>query len=434
MTGPRHQPSRPRASSGSGPGSAKGPVTATEIDRIAHRIAQQPVRLRSGDGTREVPAAEAILLATAKSAGEGNSHAAWLMLEQFRRAEERLAADDAELRALAASFRLGQTLRIARAKAAGEDATRILPHPDDIDPDHPGGARITGPSTDAEWDAALRSVRVREAWLLQHALDRSLDASDRKARRKSGRKSGRATQAGAETGFKDGVAGGTEERTGAGEEAGSGDGGAVLPGMAEEAGRHGPGTGGAAGRKTRRARTAAGGSGPGVIPGDALCMAQLAELSLPTRLRRGPDGMVSRMMDLSALTQRALLKQSRAAWAAAGMDLPRGTRAPPPGQMLAVLGAGARAVREVLSPGFDPRDVEAVAADMYDEVIDIIRAWRGRPGEAGGGTGGARGGHPGGGSPGGGNSPDRCGPGHRPSLPPSFPDTTAHSEGGPHGA
>ncbi len=268
---------------------AKGPGAPTGIDRLAHRIAQQTLRVRSGDRAIEMTTAEAILMATARSAAAGNSSASWLILDCFRRADERLASEMAERRKLATDFKQDQARRIARAAAVGEDSTRILPHPDDIDPDHPAGPRITGPATPEEWRTALRGVRLREAWLLQHALERSLDRSRQR----------------------------NKDRSGASEEDRSQD--SIT------------------------------------VPGDALCMMELAHLS-----------------------QRELLKQTRAAWAAAGTPLPRGTRAPPPGQMLEVLSAGVRAAREVLAPGFDPRDVEAVAADLYDEVVGIMRVWNGR--------------------------------------------------------
>ena len=169
----RRAPSAPR------PGAGEAQDTAlTEHERTVLRSARRKTRVRIGGEASDITMTEAVLAKTAQAALEGNSHAQWLFLDQAERAEARdRARIDGELE-FGARYKARCMAELRAARQRGEPEPLILPHPDDIELDRERGIRVMGPATPEHYRACQQTVRLRDALILQQALDWRLSGRD----------------------------------------------------------------------------------------------------------------------------------------------------------------------------------------------------------------------------------------------------------------
>lgn len=151
----------------------------TDVDRSFLSLSQQTTKVRIGGESQNMTILEAVTFRTAQTALEGNSHAQWVFLDQTRDATRRTEEEKASQRATLADLFFAQVRRIRAAESSGRPTDRILPHPDDIDYSIATGPAIRGPITAEDWADCLATVRLRDAWLVQDALDRALQGQRR---------------------------------------------------------------------------------------------------------------------------------------------------------------------------------------------------------------------------------------------------------------
>lgn len=146
----------------------------TEYDRSVLTLSQQKTKVRIGGETQEMTIADAVNRSTVQSALQGNSHAQWLIQHQTAEASAKREAEKALQRHNLEILYTYNSRAIRAAKAAGQPTELILPHPDDIDFSIETGPAIRGPADEADWLVCLSMARLRDALLLQDALDRAL--------------------------------------------------------------------------------------------------------------------------------------------------------------------------------------------------------------------------------------------------------------------
>lgn len=99
---------------------------------------------------------------------------------------------------------------------------------------------------------------------------------------------------------------------------------------------------------------------PTIEKGDGVFLAMVLNETLPPRLQRSSTDFISTQMSLARRAQRELLKQTRAAWAQAGHEVPRGARpisAETGAAMFELLSDAARICSEGLSEAESERRV-----------------------------------------------------------------------------
>jgi hypothetical protein len=122
------------------------------------------VRVRSGEGTEELPTSQVVMRALAAEAMKpGNIFA---KREYLRRLDHVEAVEFAHRREIFEYWSNRATearVLIERARAAGEPEPRVLPHPDDVLLDYTElTVRIVGPISEAEAARTDRVVRIKE--------------------------------------------------------------------------------------------------------------------------------------------------------------------------------------------------------------------------------------------------------------------------------
>lgn len=150
------------------------PTGASLADDLILREAERLITVREGDRTRETTTIEAILRAQTKSAAGGNAYAQKHIIERYDRAARAKQADVAEFIAKAEGYIERCRSEIAEAEACGAPPPRLLPHPDDIVIDRETGVRILGPIDEDEAAKVEETCRMRDALLMQEALDHRL--------------------------------------------------------------------------------------------------------------------------------------------------------------------------------------------------------------------------------------------------------------------
>lgn len=166
--------SRKRSRRGTEP---EPPEALTPYDEAVDALARRRVSARVNGEQRELEALEFLLFKTFETGIGGSPYAQRVMLDRFHR----VAAQKRDL--LAAEVRDGYEL-LARqrrwlvdARAAGRPERDVLPHPDDIVIDPATGVRIAGPRTPEERAICEETRALRDALLLQAALEER-DAPD----------------------------------------------------------------------------------------------------------------------------------------------------------------------------------------------------------------------------------------------------------------
>lgn len=122
------------------------------------------VRVRSGEGTEELPTAQVVMRALGAEAMKPGTVLA--KIAYLRRLDETEAAEFARRKQIFEYWcdRVAKArAQIERAKAAGETEPRILPHPDDVQFDYSElTVRIVGPIDEAEAERTDRIYRLKE--------------------------------------------------------------------------------------------------------------------------------------------------------------------------------------------------------------------------------------------------------------------------------
>jgi len=109
-----------------------------------------------------------------------------------------------------------------------------------------------------------------------------------------------------------------------------------------------------------------------VSPGDPLIMANVLNQCLPKRLRRSDNEMIGLMMKLERRPIRMLLKETYAAWKAAGCPRRRGEYAPPPEKMMAVLNVSTELTRWYAQNKTDLSGLNEVVEDLVHEHFGVM--------------------------------------------------------------
>lgn len=105
--------------------------------------------------------------------------------------------------------------------------------------------------------------------------------------------------------------------------------------------------------------------------GDPIIMANVLNRCLPKRLRRSDDAMIDRMMKLERRPIRALLKETYAAWKAAGCPRRRGAYAPPPEKMMGVLNVSTELTQWYAQNKSDLSGLNGVVKDLIYKHFGI---------------------------------------------------------------
>ena len=146
-------------------------IKMTELDRAVLEATSKPINIRTPEGSRTVTVLEAVVATIAKTALGGSTHAQRHLLERI---EE---ADSSKQHEIERDVEIGHKLRnMMQAKRLacfkkGKDPEAVLPHPDDIIIDKATGYSIVGPIDEVELRECKRICNLRDALLLQDALE-----------------------------------------------------------------------------------------------------------------------------------------------------------------------------------------------------------------------------------------------------------------------
>lgn len=133
--------------------------------------AKRPVRVREGDAYSEISAAHALVRAIFNTALKGHPYAQRTLVERLDRLEREEACEVAEEHAFWEEYQDRCRSHIKTARDAGEVVPAALPHPDDIVIEPGRRVRITGPLDEEEAAKFDDYCRLRDALILQDALD-----------------------------------------------------------------------------------------------------------------------------------------------------------------------------------------------------------------------------------------------------------------------
>lgn len=160
-------------------GNPKGRPKAVKLDldsdrsanAIALREGERLISVREGTETRDMPIIDAVFRKQSATALGGNAYAQKHKIEQYKHAERerrQKIAKDIELYTYYVETRRAE---IAEAKAKGQPHPDPLPHPDDVVIHPEKGVRFIGPFTEEGRAWVEENARVRDALIMQDALD-----------------------------------------------------------------------------------------------------------------------------------------------------------------------------------------------------------------------------------------------------------------------
>ncbi|OYU47321.1 MAG: hypothetical protein CFE31_17545 [Rhizobiales bacterium PAR1] len=166
---------RPR---GSGKGGAKGkstqPVSPTTIDEVRRRHVASRVKIRDGDGVREISTYEALLRQIEKLAFSGGVQATRLAIGIHEQTARELEAEHQDCLAWVTEYRANYVARAAAYERAGEAIPDWIAWPEDVHYSIEKGHRITGPYDAAGLENCLLLKRWRDAMFVKMIYDEAI--------------------------------------------------------------------------------------------------------------------------------------------------------------------------------------------------------------------------------------------------------------------
>lgn len=146
-------------------------IKLTELHKAVLREAEKTIKIRTGEGLDEVSVVEAVVRKVLNTALGGSPHAQRHIMEWFEEAEraeqQKFDNDTKTVERARRHYRVERHLCVEQ----GEDPESVLPHPDDIVVDKEHGVNIIGPCDAAELRECRRLCDMRDALLLQNALE-----------------------------------------------------------------------------------------------------------------------------------------------------------------------------------------------------------------------------------------------------------------------
>jgi len=149
---------------------APHPLLVSSLYQLTLEESEAPVSVREGDRQLRIPAKQAILKAERQAALK-DPRAQRNYLDRVERAERWRSAELACEIAFWREYIATQNARIAAAKAKGDAAPLILPHPDDVVIETGKPVRFIGPRDEIEHKQMLARACYRDQLILQAALD-----------------------------------------------------------------------------------------------------------------------------------------------------------------------------------------------------------------------------------------------------------------------
>lgn len=139
---------------------------------LAFREGERLIGVREGGEVGQIAGIEAVLRKQYASALGGNAYAQKHIVERYDWAEREQRQQRMDRIEIWESYVATQRQAIADAKAKGEALPTELPHPDDVVIDYEKGVTIIGPLNEKELAQFQETMRVRDALIMQGALDR----------------------------------------------------------------------------------------------------------------------------------------------------------------------------------------------------------------------------------------------------------------------
>lgn len=153
---------------------------ALPVDGILGSIlaeANRKVAVRENGKVSHISAREGVSRALYATAVKGHPYALRTTIDMLLRGEQAQAREIAEDHAFWEDYRVTCWAEIAHAKRTGKPEPNCLPHPDDIVIELGKKVRFTGPVDEADIDKLHQSCRLRDALMMQDALDQRLAAT-----------------------------------------------------------------------------------------------------------------------------------------------------------------------------------------------------------------------------------------------------------------
>jgi hypothetical protein len=160
-------------------GNPKGRPKAVRLDldsdrsanAIALREGERLISVREGTEIGDMPIIDAVFRKQSATALGGNAYAQKHKIEQYKHAERERRQKIAEDIELCTYYVETRRAEIAEAQAKGQPLPDPLPHPDDVVIDYEKGVQFIGPFTEEGRAWVEENARVRDALIMQDALD-----------------------------------------------------------------------------------------------------------------------------------------------------------------------------------------------------------------------------------------------------------------------
>jgi len=150
------------------------PIGMQPTKAILLSEAKRPVQIRDGDGHSQISAVEGLIRAVFASALKGHPYAQRTLLEKLDRVEREEAREIAEEHAFWEDYQDHCRSRVGAVRETGEVIEPVLPHPDDVVIEPGRRVRFVGPLNEAQAVKFEEYCRLRDALILQDALDQKL--------------------------------------------------------------------------------------------------------------------------------------------------------------------------------------------------------------------------------------------------------------------
>jgi len=153
------------------------PLKDKGLRDIILRTANRKIKVNTPNGLTEVSAFEAAIRSIEKTAHSGSPHAQRNYMEivsSAAAAQEQFIEDETEF-----VQNWSKMLREQRSLATkrGDDPECVLPCPDDIKVDDNLGIRVVGPTNSKELQDTYRTIKLRDALVLQSVFEERIDKS-----------------------------------------------------------------------------------------------------------------------------------------------------------------------------------------------------------------------------------------------------------------
>lgn len=172
---PRNAGQFKKGQSGNPKGRPKKPdLGSHSVDALVLAEGDRLIPVREGQNTSELTEIAAVIRKQYAIALSGNAYAQKHVIQRRDWAEQRKREKMAADTEFWGNYVRETRQAMAQAKAKGETIPEPLPHPDDIVIDHEKGVTCIGPMNEKQLGAVKELVKLRDAMIMQHALDEKL--------------------------------------------------------------------------------------------------------------------------------------------------------------------------------------------------------------------------------------------------------------------